>query len=305
MHFDNPSQPGSFAALVANTNRAGGSEWGSGCGEQFAGNREHGFMGPAPDALFAASRVALPVTHSASPPAGPNLDTHGTTVIAVKYRDGVLNVGDRRATANMAVMFDRAEKVLSLDDYTLIAISGSFARAMEIVRYLKHSFKFYARRELQPMSLDGKLSEVSRAIANNLPMALQGIGAFIPLVSAFDPRSGEGRIFAYDGMGARFETTEFAAAGSGSERIRGAFDYIVRTHRPFREMPLEEALGQALILLDIAADLDAATGGFSKVLPVAKCIDRDGIRDIPAAEMREIVSRIHPREDGGLARPTE
>ncbi len=305
MRFDTPRLPGCFAALVADTHRSGGTELESGCGEQVAGSRDHDLLFSAPGASFSASRASLPVSHSASPPAGPPLDTHGTTVIAVKYRDGVLNVGDRRATANMAVMFDRAEKVLSLDDYTLIAISGSFARAMEIVRYLKHSFKFYARRELQPMSLDGKLSEVSRAIANNLPMALQGIGAFIPLVSAFDPRSGEGRIFAYDGMGARFESTEFAAAGSGSERIRGAFDYIVRTHRPFREMSLEEALGQALILLDIAADLDAATGGFSKVLPVAKSIDCDGIRDIPAAEMREIVSRIHPREDGGLARSTE
>src|SRR4051812_36116860 len=63
------------------------------------------------------------------------IDTHGTTVIAVKYRDGVLNVGDRRATAANAVVFDRAEKVLPLDDFTLIAISGSFARALEIVRY--------------------------------------------------------------------------------------------------------------------------------------------------------------------------
>src|SRR5262245_11086244 len=68
------------------------------------------------------------------------LEIHGTTVIAVKYDRGVLNVGDRRATANMAVMFDRAEKVIALDDYTLIAISGSFARSMEIVRYLKHAF---------------------------------------------------------------------------------------------------------------------------------------------------------------------
>src|SRR5687767_8259385 len=57
------------------------------------------------------------------------VDTHGTTVIAVKYDRGVLNVGDRRATANMAVMFDRAEKVIALDDFTLIAISGSFARS--------------------------------------------------------------------------------------------------------------------------------------------------------------------------------
>lgn len=245
-----------------------------------------------------------PVSHAPGVgPAGLPLETHGTTVIAVKYRDGVLNVGDRRATANMAVMFDRAEKVLPLDDYTLIAISGSFARAMEIVRYLKHSFKYYARRELQEMSLDGKVSEVSRAIAGNLPMALQGIGAFIPIVSAFDPRTNEGRIFFYDGMGARFETAEFGAAGSGSERIRGAFDYIIRTKKPFREMSLEEALSECLVLLDIAADLDAATGGFAKVLPVAKAVDRDGIREITAEQMQGIVAGIHPREDGGTALP--
>ncbi len=58
------------------------------------------------------------------------IDTHGTTVIAVKYRDGVLNVADRRATAGMGVMYDRAEKILPLDDHTLIAISGSFAKQL-------------------------------------------------------------------------------------------------------------------------------------------------------------------------------
>lgn len=230
-----------------------------------------------------------PVSHMADT---TTMDTHGTTVIAVKYRDGVLNVGDRRATAGMGVMFDRAEKVLPLDDYTLIAISGSFARAMEITRYLKHAFKYYARRELQEMSLDGKVSEVSRAIAGNLSMALQGIGGFIPVVSAYDPRTNEGRIFFYDGMGARFETAEFGAAGSGSERIRGAFDYIIRTRKPFREMTLAEALKECLILLDIAADLDAATGGFSKVMPVAKGVDREGIFEIPTAQMQEIVSAM-------------
>lgn len=264
------TRPGDFRALIGDELRGGG----------LAGE------GPA-------SRV----------PAPEALDTHGTTVIAVKYRDGVLNVGDRRATAAMSVVFDRAEKVLALDDYTLIAVSGSFARAMEIVRYLKHAFKYYARRELQPMSLDGKVSEVSRAIAENLPMALQGIGAFVPIVSAYDPRTNEGRIFFYDGMGARFETAEFGVAGSGSERIRGAFDYIIRTRKPFREMTLEEALRECLILLDIAADLDAATGGFAKVLPIAKAIDRDGIRDVGAEQMRAIVEQIHPREDLGMALP--
>lgn len=220
------------------------------------------------------------------------LETHGTTVIAVKYQGGVINVGDRRATANFAVMYDRAEKVLPIDDYTLLAISGSYARAMEVVRYLRHSFKYFERSQLQPMSLDGKLSELAKVIAAGLPAAMQGIGGFIPILSTYDRESGEGRIFFYDGMGARFESTEFGAAGSGSLQIRGVFDYIVKTKGPFHEMPREDALREALLLLDIAADLDAATGGWSKVLPLAKTISIEGIEDVPQEELRELVSGI-------------
>jgi proteasome beta subunit len=224
-------------------------------------------------------------------------DTHGTTVIAVKYRDGVLNVADRRATAGMGVMYDRAEKILPLDDHTLIAISGSFAKAIEIGRYLRHSFKYYSRSQLQPMSLEGKLAEMTRAISNNLPMAMQGIGAFIPVLSAYDLEADEGRIFFYDGMGARFESSEFGAAGSGSSAIRGSFDYIVRTKKPFSEMDLQEALRESLILLDIAADLDAATGGYAKILPAAKALTREGIFNLDEAQMREVLRQI---DEGGV-----
>ena len=220
-------------------------------------------------------------------------DTHGTTVIAVKYRDGVLNVADRRATAGMGVMYDRAEKILPLDDHTLIAISGSFAKAIEIGRYLRHSFKYYERSQLQKMSLEGKLAEMTRAIVNNLPMAMQGIGAFIPVLSAYDVEADEGRIFFYDGLGARFESSEFGAAGSGSSAIRGSFDYIVRTKKPFSEMDLQEALFESLVLLDIAADLDAATGGYSKILPAAKALTRDGILSLDETQMQNALQQIN------------
>src|SRR3972149_3731269 len=56
---------------------------------------------------------------------GAALDTQGTTVIAMKYQGGVLNLADRRATSENVVMYDRAEKIIPLDDHTLIAISGS------------------------------------------------------------------------------------------------------------------------------------------------------------------------------------
>jgi len=217
---------------------------------------------------------------------------HGTTVIAVKYKDGVINVGDRRATGGFAIMYDQAEKVLPLDDYTLIAISGSFSRAMEIVRYLRHAFKFYERSQLQPMSLDGKLSELGRVIAGNVQAAMSGIGAVIPVLSTFDIDRDEGRIYFYDGGGARFETADFGAAGSGSTQIRGAFEYIAKTKGPFREMDRDTALREALTLLEIAADLDAATGGAGKILPLAKTITADGIEDVEPDAVRAIVREI-------------
>ncbi|GIV21150.1 MAG: proteasome subunit beta [Armatimonadota bacterium] len=259
-------------------------------GEYLSANRSGDFM-----ALLRARGLWREPEAFAVRPSQPAVqEAHGTTVIALKYREGVLNVGDRRATAANAIMYDRAEKILPLDDYTLIAIAGSYARAMEIVRYLQHSFKYYARTQLQEMSLEGKLAEVSRALAGNLSMALQGIGLFIPVVSAYDLERGEGRIFFYDGMGARFESVEFGAAGSGSERIRGVFDYILKTKGAFHEMTLEEALRECLLLLDIAADLDSATAGIEKVLPIARAVTAEGILDIPEeqlAQMKESLRR--------------
>ena len=252
-------------------------------------------MEPAGDLWRLLERSGHPLTSGLRTGArsdGTVLDVHGTTVIAVKYRDGVINVGDRRATANFAVMYDQAEKVLSIDEYTLLAISGSFARAMEVVRYLRTAFKLFERTYLQPMSLDGKLAELAKVVRAGIPEALQGIGGFIPILTTFDREANEGRIFFYDGMGARFESTEFGAAGSGSMQIRGVFDYIVKTKKPFHDMDRREALKEALYLLDIAADLDAATGGWAKVLPLAKTISAEGVMDVEEAELREIVEEI-------------
>ena len=248
-----------------------------------------------------APTLARPNLNAPEPTNGPGnglADTliHGTTVIAVKYKDGVINVGDRRATGGFAIMYDQAEKVLALDDYTLMAISGSFSKAMDIVRYLRHAFRYYERSQLQPMSLDGKLSELGKVISGNQMAAMQGIGVVIPVLSTFDRDKNEGRIFFYDGGGARFETAEFGAAGSGSTQIRGAFEYITKTRGPFREMDRDTALREALTLLEIAADLDAATGGAGKVLPLAKTITRDGIADVEVDTLRSLVRDIVGQE---------
>jgi len=240
----------------------------------------------------AASTSATPATAPRPSDGMASSDIHGTTVIAVKYNGGVLTVGDRRATGGFAIMYDKAEKVLALDDFTLMAISGSFSKAMEFARYLRHAFKYYERSQLQVMSLDGKLNEIGRLMAGNMAGAMSGVGLVIPLVAAWDSARAEGRIFFYDAGGARFETAEYGAAGSGSGPIRGAFEYVVRTKGPFAAMDLETALGEALALLEIAADLDSATGGASKVLPIARVVTAQGVADVPADLLARAVAGV-------------
>ncbi|MFB3040315.1 MAG: hypothetical protein ACE1ZS_00745 [Candidatus Poribacteria bacterium] len=47
----------------------------------------------------------------------PRLEmAEGTTVIAMRYKDGVLIAGDRRATMGTSILYDRADKVLPIDE---------------------------------------------------------------------------------------------------------------------------------------------------------------------------------------------
>jgi proteasome beta subunit len=242
--------------------------------------------------LLEREGISLPLTRQTapSPQAGQGeiLGAYGTTVIALKFDEGVLNVADRRATAATGILYDEAEKILELDEHTLIAVAGSYAQAAEAARFLKHSFKYYARSQLQEMSLEGKLAEVSKVLAQSVPSVLQGIGGFLPVVSAYDRSDNQGRIFFYDVLGARFESREYGAAGSGAEKIRGAFEYIVRTRGSFHEMGLEEVLKEALLLLDIAAGLDPATAGLVGPPPLAKTITQEGISNVPEEEIRKL-----------------
>lgn len=225
-------------------------------------------------------------------PFKPDAETHGTTVLALQYDQGILTIADRRATMGNMIMFDQAEKIFALDDRTVVAISGSFARSVEICRLLKHSFKFYRRMQLSDMSLEGKLQEISRALANNLGMAMEGIGVFLPIVAAYDQKSDKFGVYFFDTAGARFQSGPFAAAGSGSTQIRGVFDYITNHKGPFNQRKLEDVLGDGLEMLSLAADLDSATGGILKHEPVVRVLTREGNSPISGKVLRSALAKL-------------
>ena len=219
----------------------------------------------------------------------------GTTIVAVRYADGVVVAGDRRATMGNSIVYDRADKVLIIDDEAVMAIAGSPAVAWDIARMLEMSVQYYRRSQLQRLSLNGKVRTLSRLLRQNLPLAIQGIGAVVPIFAAFDHAAAEGKIFFYDLLGAEFECVDFCTTGSGAHIVRGALYYQNRWGpQPLREMAGEQAVELVLKMLETAAEYDTATGGFREaahIFPQVVQVTPTGLSTVPEAELAALYQR--------------
>src|SRR5688572_27695463 len=71
----------------------------------------------------------------------------GTTILALRFRDGVLMAGDRRATAGMMIAQRDIEKVFATDSHSAVAISGAPGPAIEIVRLFQTELEYYEKVE--------------------------------------------------------------------------------------------------------------------------------------------------------------
>ncbi len=249
---------------------------------------------PEPPPLPAVARAGAGELSGAASIGGIPV-THGTTILAFKFCGGVLVAGDRRATAGNLVVYDRADKVLEIDDYSLMAIAGVPATAWEMARMLEHTFQFYRRSQLQELSMEGKVRALSKLLRDNLGFAMQGVGVVVPLFAAYDIHESTPRLYFYDVMGARFEVADFAASGSGSPSVRAVLQYAdAYGPRPLAKMSEEEALLLALRALDTAAQNDTATGGVDRhghVYPLVKIVSEGGITSLPDALLAKAYQR--------------
>jgi proteasome beta subunit len=242
--------------------------------------RRKGLLNSAPSTVTSHAPAALHQTES-------------TTILAFKFKDGVLVAGDRRATSGNTVVYDRADKVLEIDRHSIMAIAGVPATAWEMARVLEHSFQYFRRTQLQEMSVDGKVRALSKLLRDNLGFVMQGVGVVVPIFATYDNGvNPSARLYFYDAMGAQFEAADYCATGSGSPAVRGILYYNDRwSGKALRDLDEREAVAVALRALDTAAETDTATGGVdrkARIFPVIKTVSREGIRTLPEESIAEI-----------------
>ncbi|HYD09163.1 MAG TPA: proteasome subunit beta, partial [Acidimicrobiales bacterium] len=120
--------------------------------------------------------------------------THGTTVVAIRYADGVVMAGDRRATSGHLISHRTMEKVYPADRFSGVAIAGAAGPAMDMVKLFQLQLEHYEKVEGTYLSLEGKANQLGQMVRNHLPAAMQGL-AVVPLFAGYDTRRQQGRLF--------------------------------------------------------------------------------------------------------------
>ncbi len=222
-------------------------------------------------------------------PAEAGAVPRGTTVLALRYRDGVVMAGDRQATAGYHIASRRIDKIFKCDDLSGVGIAGAAGPAMEMAKLFQTELEHYEKVEGDNLSLDGKANKLGQMIRLNLQAAMMGL-AVVPIFAGFDEKAGVGRLFKYDITGGRYEETNYDAQGSGAQAARDALKKLWR-----RDLPREDALRVALEALIDAADEDVGTGApdlVRGIFPTVKTITRSGFIEVGEDEVRAVCEQI-------------
>ncbi len=256
---------------------------------------------PGPSFTSLLHRSGLEPPTLSSPLDGSLPITHGTTVVAIRYADGAIMAGDRRATSGHLISHRTIEKVFPADRHSGVAIAGAAGPAVEMVKLFQLQLEHYEKVEGASLSLEGKANQLGQMVRNHLPAAMQGL-AVVPLFAGYDTRRATGRLFQYDVTGGRYEEQNHAATGSGSLHAGTVVKLGWRDG-----LDREDAIDLAISALFQAADEDSATGGpdlVRGIFPTIATITGDGFtrvgNDEVADRFRTLIADLSvPGASGG------
>jgi proteasome beta subunit len=268
-------------------------------GHQMAGSLSRAFLGPTGNSSFTeflreAAPHLLPGNRALGAGDLREIAPHGTTIVALTCRGGVVIAGDRRATMGNLIAQRDIEKVFVTDDYSAVGIAGAAGIAIEMVRLFAVELRHYEKIEGVSLTLDGKANRLANMIRGNIAEAIQGL-AVVPLFAGFDLDATEpdnaGRIVSYDVAGGRYgETAGYHAVGSGSLFAKASLKKLYDA-----SAEVDVAVCTAVEALYDAADDDTATGGpdlVRKIYPVIVKITAEGADRLTDEEAGVVAEQV-------------
>jgi len=182
----------------------------------------------------------------------------GTTILAIKYRDGVLVAADSRTSSGAYVVSRFTNKIEEVADKIVFCVSGSASDTQKIKRIVGNEIKKISLVESTPPSIDKAASMVSKIIYENCE---KGILAAI-IIAGFDTSA---KIKKINICGTVEDNMDIAIGGSGSGFITGFCEAHFKPN-----MELKDAFEFAKMALKLAIRADNSSGGVIRLATITK-----------------------------------
>ncbi len=206
-----------------------------------------------------------------------------TTVVALKYNDGVVMAGDRRATQGNYIAHDDVVKVYKVDDQSMIGIAGSAAVAFDLVKRFKTELEHYEKIQNIKLSYSGKVSFLSALVKSNMNLIFQGL-IVIPIFAGRN--KADFFVHTYDALGGSYLEQNYASVGSGSSLAN------VFLQNNYKYLDRDEAIKLILDSLKTASNNDSATAGVNlekDLLPTILICDQNEVKEVTKDEIKNII----------------
>lgn len=234
----------------------------------------------------------------------PQVDL-GTTLVAVRYNQGVVVAADSRTSVGTYVSNRYAHKLAPITRHCMVLRSGSAADTQHVATACRD---FVRARKLR---FGGNEMTVTH-IAHWMQQAVrqQPAGQVSLLVAGYDEEQCVGCIFSVALSGALQEEGEFCAAGSGSVFILGFLDHEIHHRQQVKERGTDSdetttnrsnltetrAIELCQRAIALAAQRDGSSGGVARLA----VINRDGTRYLDAKPA--VLSSSADDDDNGSSR---
>lgn len=174
----------------------------------------------------------------------------GTTIIGLKYKDGIILGADRRMTAGGMIMSTTAEKIAKLRDHLAVAFAGTVSDVQLLVDSLKSNFSYFEKDRSRKITVQEASGFMGNQMKQHIRSASVGPVGFI--LAGYDTKPGLYEIY---GDGTLTEYSTFVSQGSGSIFAIGTLE------NEFKEnMNKDEALALVKKAIKTAVRKDNSSG---------------------------------------------
>ncbi|MHA2031992.1 MAG: proteasome subunit beta [Candidatus Kariarchaeaceae archaeon] len=200
---------------------------------------------------------------------------HGTTTVALAYKDGIVAAADKRASMGYMVASPAVKKILQLDDRSVLTIAGLPSDAMYLVKVMRAEMGLYELNRGRAISMKGLANLFSTIMHGQFRT---GFPYFVGVIIAGVDETG-GHVYNFDGSGS-ISDDPYTSTGSGSPFAYGTLEALYN-----EDMEEAEAIRVAAMAVRSAAIKDIASGDGITLF----VINKDGTRELTREEIEGVL----------------